>query len=140
MRLLGNNKRVPCKRITVRPPCPYPSKFHCAFFYCLLIISLHNTNYLLNKTEGIIIMAEVNTRDDRVDNRGRANWSDGLARGLATLALLVALLALGWAMRADLRAGDALNEARNGGGTQEGIERIDPTSNGENIPDVNIRD
>jgi hypothetical protein len=74
--------------------------------------------------------------DRRVDDRRGVNWSDGVARTLATLALILAIVALVWAMRADLRAGDALNEARNGAGTQQGIERLDPTQNGENLPDA----
>jgi hypothetical protein len=81
-----------------------------------------------------------NGDDRRADNRGRAGWADGAARALATLALILAIVALIWAWRADLRAGDALNEARNGAGDQQGIERLDPTQNGETIPDFEAPD
>lgn len=47
-----------------------------------------------------------------VDDDGRPRKSDGLARALATIALILSLIALFWAMKADNRAGDALDTAR----------------------------
>lgn len=46
------------------------------------------------------------------DDDGRSRKSDGLARALATIALILSLIALFWAMKADNRAGDALDTAR----------------------------
>lgn len=41
-----------------------------------------------------------------------SGWADKAARTLATLALILSLIALFWAIKADNRAGDALDRAR----------------------------
>lgn len=55
---------------------------------------------------------------DERDDRG-----DGVAKTLATLALILSLIALFWAIKADNRAGDALERARMSGAIVAPAER-----------------
>ncbi|MBX6334518.1 hypothetical protein IRY61_04240 [Candidatus Saccharibacteria bacterium] len=54
------------------------------------------------------------------DRNGRG---DGVAKTLATLALILSLIALFWAIKADNRAGDALERARMSGAIVAPAER-----------------
>lgn len=56
--------------------------------------------------------------DDRDSGR-----SDNAAKTLATLALIAALIALFWAIKADNRAGDALERARMSSAIVAPVER-----------------